>query len=395
MATKGKNTSENMGEQEQQQQQQPPTVVDRDKVKAEREARRKAKVASKQKMQDKSRDLPNVAADDNEKKKSEQNSGAGSSKVGKSPENVATAQVASSVPTVAAAAIATTPPKVDSKASDKRSNRKEQVHGKGQSPRSNAPSDTDKIANELGNMKINDESKSSEVQPTGGVNFVKPEKKPTTKAERRAKQAAEREAKATKQAESKTTTTPLSGKKSTDESKASAGEKPRSRPKASSPPKSSETNTSKAAASKKSNQHRVKLFNHLYLDSALSPSLNSNAVHPAIVRLGEQYSGGIVKGCNARGVAFMSAIKAVIAEYETPSQKEFGRSLEDVIKNCGIFLQQCRPLAVSVTNAMKHIQFQLRQLPKTETDAKVHAYSALCHMLRSLPLVLAFRSPFS
>lgn len=361
MATKGKNPSENMGKQEQQQQQQPLTAADRDKVKAEREARRKAKVASKQKMQDKSRDLPNVAADDSEKK----NSGAGSSKAAKSPVKVATTQAAPSVPTVVAAAVTTTPPKVDSKASEKRSNRKEQSHGKGESPRSNVASDTDKIANELDNMKIADESKSPAVQPTGGANFVKPEKKQTTKAERRAKQEAAREAKA-KQVESKATTS--SGKKSTVESKTTASEKPRPRPKESSPPKSSET---KAAASKKPSQHRVKLFNHLYSDSASSTLLNSNTVHPAIVRLGEQYAGGIVKGCNARGLAFMSAIKAVIAEYETPSQKEFGRSLEDVIKTCGIYLQKCRPLAVSVVNAMKFIQFQLRQLPKTEPDAKV------------------------
>lgn len=345
MATKGKNTSENMGEQEQQQQQQPPTAVDRDKVKAEREARRKAKLASKQKMQDKSRDLPNVAAEGNEKNKSEQKSDAGSSKVEKSSVDVAT-------------------PQADSKASDKRGNRKGQVPEKDESQPSNAAPDTDKIANELVNLKITDESKSSEVQAGGGVNFVKPEKKPTTKAERRAKQAAEREAKAAKLTENKATTTP-SAKKSTDESKASA----RPRPKESSSPKSAD----KSVASKKSNQHRVKLFNHLYSDSASSALLNSSSVHPAIVRLGEQYAGGIVKGCNARGLAFMSAIKVVIAEYETPSQKEFGRSLEDVIKKCGIFLQQCRPLAVSVTNAMKFIQFQLRQLPKTEADAKVCA----------------------
>lgn len=361
MATKGKNPSENMGEQEQQQQ-QPPTAVDRDKVKAEREARRKAKVASKQKMQDKSRDLPTVAADDSEKKKSDPNSGAGSSKVGKSPVDVATTQAVPSVPT------ATTPPKIESKGSEKRGNRKEQAHGKGESPRSTAASDADKIANELVNMKIDDESKSPVPQPAGGVNFVKPEKKPLTKAERRAKQQAEREAKATKQAENKATTS--SAKKLTVDPKATTGDKSRSRPKESSPPKSSET---KAAAPKKSNQHRVKLFNHLYSDSASSTLLNSNTVHPAIVRLGEQYSGGIVKGCNARGLAFMSAIKTVIAEYETPSQKEFGRSLEYVIKKCGLFLQQCRPLAVSVTNAMKFIQFQLRQLPKTEADAKVLA----------------------
>lgn len=376
MATKGKKTGENIGEQQQQQQQE-PSMAERDKVKAEREARRKAKIASKQKLQDKSRDLP-VGTDDGEKRKVESTSGAGSSKVGKSSAEAVPSQAP---PTQAPTANATTPsPKVDSKSSAKRSNRKEQTHAKDASQRPNDALDADKIANELVNMKINDESKIPPVQPVSGVNFVKPEKKQLTKAERRAIQEAQRAAKAAKPAEKKTTTTaPASGKKSTDESKvSSAGEKSRpSRPKESSPPKSSGKNAAAAAktvASKKSHQHRVKLFNHLYSDSTPSTLLNSTVVHPAIVRLGEQYAGGIVKGCNARGVAFMGAIKAVIAEYETPSQKEFGRSLEDVIKTCGNFLQQCRPLAVSVTNAMKFIQFQLRQLPKTEADAKVCVY---------------------
>lgn len=371
MASKGKNASENIGEQnqqnQQQQQQQPLSIAERDKVKQEREARRKAKVASKQKLQDKSRGLPDVI-DDNDKKKSEQNSGAGSSKVGKTME-VATTK-ATSPEVTSAAAVPTTSSKPETKDSDKRSNRKGKTHGKNKSERPKDSPDTDKVANELVKMKINEESKSP-VTPQNVVNFEKPEKKPTTKAERRAKQAAEREAKAAKLSENKATSTTSSVKKSTNESKTSTGEKSRLRPKENTPPKMNDSSISKSVAPKKSHQHRVKLFNHLYLDSAPNTLLNSNVVHPAIVRLGEQYSGGIVKGCNARGLAFMSAIKIVISDYKTPSQKEFGRSLEDVIKKCGNFLHQCRPLAVSVTNAMKFILFQLRQLPKTEVDAKV------------------------
>lgn len=346
MATKGnKDIRENIAEHKQQQQQPQPTV-DRDKVKQEREARRQAKVAAKQKVQDRSRDLPDVTYNI---QKSEQKSIAS-----KPNESVAgTVQVP----------MAANSNKVETSADNSGSNsgRKEQTRKKGESKRSNiATADTDQIANDLVKMKINTESTPPGTTAKDDGSLEKPEKKQLTKAERRAKQDADRAAKAAKATESKATSTAPSVKKSTSDAKATPSAKQRSqKPEA----------PSKSVVIKKA--HRVKLFNHLYSDVMFNTLVNSNAVHPAIVRLGEQYLSGIVKGCNARGLAFMNAIKTVISEYETPSQKEFARSLEQVIKDCGQFLQQYRPLAVSVTNAMKFIQFQLRQLPKTERDAKV------------------------
>lgn len=315
-------------------QQQP--VVDRDKVKNEREARRMAKLASKQKVQDKSRNLPNT-----DEKKTEE----------KVDTKVASKPIKS--------------PKVDSVASDQNTHRKTQKHGKADEKKESISVET--IANDLEKVKINNETS----HPPSGSATEKPEKKQLSKAERRAIQEAQRAAKATKATEK---SVPKIMKKENQEPKAgsSTGTKPKHHE--NTPSTSKEASARKSTATmpiKKSQQHRVKLFSHLYTDISPDNLLSSNTIHPAIVRLGVQYSSGIVKGCNARGLAFMSAIKEVIAEYETPSQKEFSRSLEDVIKKCGNYLQQCRPLAVSVTNAMKFIQFHLRQLPKSENDTKV------------------------
>lgn len=362
MSSKGKNVSENIAEQKQQHQ-QPAAGFDRDKVKQEREARRQAKVAAKQKVLDKSRNLSDNL--DNSQK-SEQKTVAG--KAGKSAD-VATGMVNVAATTETAPAVS----KLEISDSDENSDRKKQSRGKGESQRSIiATPDADQIANDLVEMKITDQSKSPVSVTTTTTTMMgattsagsleKPEKKQTTKAERRAKQEASRAAKAAKAVESKATSTAPSVKRSVNDTKSKVTEKPRSGAK--------ENVTPLPVAPKKSHKHRVKLFNHLYPDSALNALDHSNDIHPAIVRLGEQYSSGIVKGCNARGLAFMNAIKTLITEYETPSQKEFARSLEQVIKECGSFLQKYRPLAVSVSNAMKFIQFQLHQLPKTEGDAK-------------------------
>ncbi|XP_055323565.1 translation initiation factor eIF-2B subunit delta isoform X2 [Sitodiplosis mosellana] len=332
MASKEKTTSASDGQQQQQQ----PVVADRDKVKNEREARRLAKLASKQKVQDKSRNLPNA-----DEKKAEMK-----------PDTKATNQSSASR-------------KGDSVASDQNTHRKTQKHGKPNEKKESKPVET--IANDLNKLKISNETSQPAVSD---IAVEKSEKKQLSKAERRAIQEAQRAAKAAKTTEKSASKT--STKKESPEPKAgpSTGAKPKHE---NTPSTSREASARKPTPVKKSQQHRVKLFNHLYADISPANLLNSSTIHPAIVRLGVQYSSGIVKGCNARGLAFMSAIKEVIAEYQTPLQKEFSRSLEDVIKTCGNYLQQCRPLAVSVTNAMKFIQFHLRQLPKTESDAKQKA----------------------
>lgn len=118
--------------------------------------------------------------------------------------------------------------------------------------------------------------------------------------------------------------------------------------------------------------HRVKLFSHLYVDAGTTPKdlLNSNKIHPAIVKLGAQYASRMIVGSNARCLAFMAAMKCVIQDYRTPSQKEFARGLEENIQPGIAYLHHCRPLAVSVINAIKFIKWQINQLP-TDGNSKL------------------------
>ncbi|ELT88129.1 hypothetical protein CAPTEDRAFT_95426, partial [Capitella teleta] len=140
---------------------------------------------------------------------------------------------------------------------------------------------------------------------------------------------------------------------------------------------------------RKSSKRKVGLFNHLHQferESCLTKdiSFSSGAMHPAILKLGLQYAEGIVCGSNARCIALLGALKQVIGDYQTPPQKELSRDLEAKITPYITFLNQCRPLSVSMGNAIKHMKYHISQVPSTMSDseAKEHLYDILTSFFR-------------
>jgi translation initiation factor eIF-2B subunit delta len=71
-------------------------------------------------------------------------------------------------------------------------------------------------------------------------------------------------------------------------------------------------------------------------------------VHPAIVELGLRYADGTLRGGNARCVALLHALVAVIRDYTTPEGKSLARDLTAHINATIAFLVECRPLSVSM-----------------------------------------------
>ncbi|XP_028997351.2 translation initiation factor eIF-2B subunit delta isoform X2 [Betta splendens] len=122
---------------------------------------------------------------------------------------------------------------------------------------------------------------------------------------------------------------------------------------------------------------KVSLFSHLHQYSRKAPltqqlSIPSTVIHPAIVRLGLQYSHGIVAGSNARSVALLHAFKQVIRDYSTPPNEELSRDLVNKLKPYISFLNQCRPLSASMGNAIKYIKKEISNIPShcKEEEAK-------------------------
>ncbi|KAJ3607250.1 hypothetical protein NHX12_026762 [Muraenolepis orangiensis] len=123
--------------------------------------------------------------------------------------------------------------------------------------------------------------------------------------------------------------------------------------------------------------YKVSLFSHLHQYSRQAPltqqlSIPSTVIHPVIVRLGLQYSQGIIAGSNARSVALLHAFKQVIRDYVTPPNEELSRDLVNKLKPYISFLNQCRPLSASMGNAIKYIKKEISNIPSQckEEEAK-------------------------
>ncbi|KAF2879045.1 hypothetical protein ILUMI_27139 [Ignelater luminosus] len=134
------------------------------------------------------------------------------------------------------------------------------------------------------------------------------------------------------------------------------------------------TITSKKDVSKSDKaKHKVQLFNHLYFENAKvaslkSKNINVDGVHAAFIKIGAQYSSKTILGSNARCLAMLSALKSLISDFVTPSKQEFCRSLESTLNVCITHLSSCRPLAVSMTNALKHFKIHLTQMDTNLSD---------------------------
>jgi translation initiation factor eIF-2B subunit delta len=120
--------------------------------------------------------------------------------------------------------------------------------------------------------------------------------------------------------------------------------------------------------------HEINLFKHLYYERQLSSvniSTINSKIHPVIVKLGVQYANKIIVGSNARCIALLAAVKQVIEEFEKPVQADFVRGLETTLQESLAYLHHCRPLAVSMQNAMRHLKWHMAQFSSTLADDKV------------------------
>ena len=128
-------------------------------------------------------------------------------------------------------------------------------------------------------------------------------------------------------------------------------------------------------------QRKVQLFSHLhqyereFSISSSYPMIGSH-IHPSIMTLGLQFSEGIVLGSNARCVALMKALKDFIEDYTTPSSSELGRDMNDKLKPQITFLKECRPLSISMGNAIRSLKAKINSLGNelSEKDAKADLF---------------------
>ncbi|XP_072956624.1 uncharacterized protein [Typha angustifolia] len=126
-------------------------------------------------------------------------------------------------------------------------------------------------------------------------------------------------------------------------------------------------------------QNRVELFRHLpqYVHGTQLPDLESkffqlDSIHPSVYKVGLQYLSGDISGGNARCIAMLLAFRDAIIDYSTPPEKILVRDLTAKISSYVSFLIECRPLSISMGNAIRFLKNTIAKLPHTlsEPEAK-------------------------
>ncbi|XP_015883076.3 uncharacterized protein LOC107418895 [Ziziphus jujuba] len=130
-------------------------------------------------------------------------------------------------------------------------------------------------------------------------------------------------------------------------------------------------------------RNRVELFRHLpqYERGSQLPDLESKffqleSMHPAIYKVGLQYLAGDIAGGNARCIAMLQAFQNAIRDYSTPQDKTLSRDLTAKINSYVSFFTECRPLSISMGNAIRFLKTRIAKLSLTLSQSEAKA--ALC-----------------
>ncbi|KAJ7515857.1 hypothetical protein O6H91_22G031800 [Diphasiastrum complanatum] len=124
-------------------------------------------------------------------------------------------------------------------------------------------------------------------------------------------------------------------------------------------------------------KNRVELFRHLpqFLHGTQLPSLESKFFHedplhphPSVFQVGLQYLTREIVGGNARCIAMLMAFRDMINDYSTPMEKTLVRDLTAKINSHVSFLITCRPISISMGNAIKFLKTRIASLPVTVSE---------------------------
>ncbi|XP_038679842.1 probable translation initiation factor eIF-2B subunit delta [Tripterygium wilfordii] len=144
-------------------------------------------------------------------------------------------------------------------------------------------------------------------------------------------------------------------------------------------------------------RNRVELFRHLpqYEWGTQLPDLESKffqlyPMHPAVYKVGLQFLAGDISGGNARCIAMLQAFQEALRDYSTPTEKTLIRDLTAKISSYVSFLIECRPLSMSMGNAIRFLKSRIAKLPLdlAESEAKAALCSEIDHFINE-KMVLA------
>lgn len=238
------------------------------------------------------------------------------------------------------------------------------------------PSENDEKSSAVKEVKQDEDKKCDKDSETKPSKDSETKSKAELKAERRAKQEAQRAAKA--QAQAKASEAPVTDKEFSKHPKVPDDVQA---DRASVEKKLAKKLASQQVPARTKAQRKVQLFSHLHqyereISATRNLSVAGGNLHPLVLQLGLQYAEGTVTGSEGRCVALLTALKTVISEYLTTTDKSVDKATndredKDVRKDLDsllspniTFLKQCRPLAISMQNAIRFLKTQISDLDR-------------------------------
>ena len=143
--------------------------------------------------------------------------------------------------------------------------------------------------------------------------------------------------------------------------------------------------TDSKSSTKKDNSKQVALFSHLYSHFRRTTITNSSReVHPSVLALGIQFSNYVICGSSARCVATLLVFKRVIESYTTPPSTTLTRHLPSHLSVQIDHLVSCRPLSVSMGNAIRWLKLEISHvdISTRDSDAKIHLCTSIDNFIR-------------
>ncbi|KAF5369767.1 hypothetical protein D9758_001317 [Tetrapyrgos nigripes] len=209
-----------------------------------------------------------------------------------------------------------------------------------------------------------------------------PSQKSMSKAERRELQERQRATKAAQkqQQQNQAASSSKSKGQSTPQKKTDFG---RPRSSSSAVPKDAAKDASGALDSEGPKTRGLRIFSHFGLPKTLGHQLKGD-IHPAIIRLGLQFSEFKICGANARCIATLTAFKSVIQDYTTPPQNTLSRHLMTYLSPQISHLVAARPMSVTMGNAIRQLKLEISgsDIDLPEQDAKDQLCSQIDHYIQ-------------
>jgi len=110
-------------------------------------------------------------------------------------------------------------------------------------------------------------------------------------------------------------------------------------------------------------QRQVGLFSHLHqYEREVSVTRNLPVVggnlHPAIIQLGIQFAEGKIVGSSGRCISLLMALRTLLLDMlpQLSTATELYKEIDNIMKPNITFLKQCRPLSISMSNAIRYLK---------------------------------------